>query len=441
VPLSTGVGIRIRGGWSRGHGQKSLNVFFRDEYGMGLLSNFELIPGAVQSDGRPLTTWRSFALRNGGNCSMVTKLTDAFVQNLVADRSFSTLASIPVIVYLNGEYWGPYNLRERFSDNHIEFRYAVNRNNVIVWESGEIDEGTTADEVAFLSMMDNLIGRDMSIQQNFNEFLLNFDKQNFIDYFAAEIYINNHDWPHHNYRLWRVRNPEPGNPYGDGRWRWQMTDTDVSLGQHFAASLAQNPLYRILYGVRRNHRNSQLFRALLANDEFARQFIITMMDLSNVNFNPDLSVAELDRMAAIYRSLMESHFERWGSSIAVFDTRINVKRMFLRDARPWFANTLLPRYFANLGITANNIVDVTLVSNASGASPVTINTVTPNLVSGSWTGRYYSPLGVTVRANVPSGYVFTGWTIEGGVAQSPSELTTFVEFDGNVRILANFARN
>ena len=443
VSLSTGVGIRIRGGASRQFGQKSLNVFFRGEYGIDTLRNFELIPGAVQSNGHPLTTWRSFALRNGGNCTQRTKLIDVLIQSLVADRSFTTLASIPVIVYLNGEFWGPYNLRERVSDNHTEFRYGVNRNNVIAWENGEIDEGTVAEgESLFLNKNRDFRARDMSVQQNFEEFSASFDVQSFIDYFATQIYVNNHDWPSNNYRLWRVRNLDPGNPYGDGRWRWQMTDTDISLGRPFTdASNAQDPFYRILYGIRSNHRNSRLFRALLMNGKFARQFVITMMDLYNVNFHPDFSVTKLGRLTDIYRPLMERHFERWGGSIGTFNNDINVVSTFLHNVRTRMTTTYLPTYFANLGITASNLFDVTLLSNVPGDAPITINTVTPSLASGSWTGRYYSPLGVTVRANVPSGHVFTGWTVEGGTAQSPSEITTFVEFDGNVQITANFARN
>ena len=170
-----------------------------------------------------------------------------------------------------------------------------------------------------------------------------------------------------------------------------------------------------------------------------------MMDLYNVNFHPDFSIAKLDEMAAIYRPLMEGYFERWeGGRRTIsqyFDPHINRARSFLYDVRPLMTYTYLPTYFAHMGITANNLFDVTLSASAPNAS-ITINTVTPSLASGSWTGRYHAPLGVTVTANVPGGYRFSGWTIKGdGTAQSPNELTTAVDFGGNIQVQANFVPN
>ena len=222
-----------------------------------------------------------------------------------------------------------------------------------------------------------------------------------------------------------------------------MTDTDLSLGRRQSATQNQNPIGRLLVGgTRSNNRNAMLFRALLENEEFSSQFVITMMDLYNVNFHPYFSIPKLDEMAAIYRPLMEGYFERWeGGRRTIsqhFDPYINRARSFLRDVRLLMTQTYLPTYFAHLGITAGNLFNVTLSTNNAPNASITINTVTPNLASGSWTGRYYAPLGVTVTANVPGGREFTGWVVEGGTAETPNALTTAIEFNGNVRITANF---
>jgi len=155
VKLSTGVGIRVRGGWSRAAGQKSFTVYFREEYGINNLRDYNLIPGAVKADGKtPVERYKSFMLRNGANDGEYTKFYDVFLQDLVSDRNFTTQASVPCIVYLNGEYWGPYNLQERYSDNHTEYKYGVKKENVISYDNGELDDGTKADEALFWQMMD-----------------------------------------------------------------------------------------------------------------------------------------------------------------------------------------------------------------------------------------------------------------------------------------------
>jgi len=450
VSLSTGVGLRIRGGWSRGAGQKSFNVYFREEYGINNLRNYNLIPGAVKADGKtPVERYKSFMLRNGANDGDYTKFYDVFIQDLLSDRSFTAQAGVPCIVYLNGEYWGPYNLQERYSDNHTEYKYGVRRENVISYDNYELDDGEPGEDALFWRMM-NMRNNNMSIQKNYDDFCAVFDIENFIDYFAAQIYIYNEDWPQNNFRAWRTRNAEPGNPYGDTKWRWQMFDTEFALGIYSSGRLTggsgKDAFDQILTGEHRTNSNNQLFKALLANENFCRQFVNTMMDLYNVNFHPDSYLPKLNNYAAIYRPLMEDYYARWGKPWpTVFQNKVDDARNYLNNIRNAMVNNYLPKYFggysgiANIGISGNNLRDVTL--SATGASGVTvkINTATADLASGSWTGKYYSGNPVTVTATAPpDGYEFDGWTVTGGSAATPSALTTTVNFTGNAQITANY---
>ena len=163
-------------------------------------------------------------LRNGANDCDYTKFYDVFLQDLLSDRSFSTQASVPCVVYLNGEYWGPYNFQERYSDNHTEYKYGVKKENVISFDNYELDDGNPGEESLFWNMV-AMAKNDMSNPENYNAFCDVFDIDNFIDYWAAEIYIYNEDWPHNNFRLWRTRNTEAGNPYGATNYSnhyWQI---------------------------------------------------------------------------------------------------------------------------------------------------------------------------------------------------------------------------
>ena len=38
---------------------------------------------------------------------------------------------IRTVVFLNGEYWGIYNLQERYSDNYVQEHHDINKKNVI----------------------------------------------------------------------------------------------------------------------------------------------------------------------------------------------------------------------------------------------------------------------------------------------------------------------
>ncbi|MDR0315448.1 MAG: CotH kinase family protein [Treponema sp.] len=446
LAFSTGVGIRVRGGWSRDRGQKSFNVYFREEYGINNLSNYPLIPGAVKADQiTPITRNKNFMLRNGGNDTDYTKFYDVFVQSLVSDRNFTTQAAVPCIVYLNGEYWSFYNLQEKYSDHYLEQKFGVNRNNVISVENWELDEGIESDMVLYWDMMSHQ-ERDMSIQSNYEAFCEIFDIQSFIDYFAAQIYVNNEDWPNNNYQLWRVRNKEQGNPYGDGKWRWMMFDLDMTMGIYRGGEPI-DPFPKVLDQDGNDYGNAKLFKQLLKNPDFSRQFVITMMDLYNVNFEYNSALAKLNEIAAIYRPLMPHYFERWGYPgqnqwnpgwTTVFENKASDARNYLRKVRDAMTNNYLPKHFGNLG----SLVNVTLSAKNSGTNvpdaSIKINTTSPSLAGGNWTGKYYTKYPVTVTANVPNGYEFVGWTVTGGAAVSPSTLTTLVNLSGSAQITANY---
>jgi hypothetical protein len=453
--LSTGVGIRVRGGWSRAAGQKSFSVYFKEQYGIKNLKNYNLIPkdntlgttGAVKADGKtPVATYKGFMLRNGANDSDYTKFYDVFLQDLLSDRSFSTQASVPCVLYLNGEYWGPYNFQERHSDNQTEYKYGVDKDNVISFDNGELDDGNTGEESYFWDMV-NMSGKDMSVSSNYNNFCALVDIDNFIDYWAAEIYIYNEDWPQNNYRIWRTRNKEPGNKYGDQKWRYQMFDTEFAMGIYNGGGLTGqkgvNAFEKIINGDDKNHFNNKLFKSLLNNPDFCKKFVNTMMDLYNVNFHPDNYLPKLNSYEAVYRPLMKGYFSRWGGWEGMFNNKVNDAKNYLNDIRNAMVYNYLPKYFGtsginDIGVTSGTLRDVAFAVAGANAS-IKINTITPNFASGSWTGKYYSSIPITVTASAPpSGYEFDGWTITNGAAASPAALTTTVNITGNTLITAKY---
>ncbi len=436
----SGVGIRVQGGYNRRKGQKSLNVYFREEYGMKNLSNYRLIPDACRADGTPVQKYKGFVLRNGGNDGEYTKMRDAFTQKLLADRNFTTQAGRPCVVYINGEYWGFYTLIEKYGTDYLEEKYGVNEDNVIIIKVGELDEGLPEDMKLYedYRKYENI---DMSVPANYEEFCEAADIQSFIDYFAAQTFISNEDWPNNNYRLWRTRTAEPGNPHGDEKWRWMMYDTEFAMGLYNSGYVSDG-ISRLLYNTP-SAENTVMFRNLMKNPEFCRQFVTTMMDLCNVNFRYETAVQMLYEMSGVYGLLIEDYYTRFGIGWRNFDLKIGEVDGYFSSIHDMMQKQYLPGHFAALtGISSSNLADVTLTAKYNNAvlpgASIKLNTVTPDLSAGKWTGRYYSSLPVTVTANVPKGYEFDGWTVTGGTAEDPSGQTTEVTFQGNTEITANY---
>ena len=319
IPFETTMGLRIHGNYTRRWGQKSLRLYFREELGMKNLKGYQLIPGAVNADGSPTTKYKRFILRNGGNEYAYSKMQDVFIQRMVSDRAFTTQSARPCVLFLNGEYWGLYNLTERYSDNYLEEEFGVNKDNVVVIKNGELDEGTEEDLTLYETLKD-MANLDMSQQSNYEEFKEMVDIQSYLDYYATGIYIGNNDWPDNNTQLWRTREDD-GTEYGDTKWRYMLYDTEFSM--NLWGSDSGGTINRIAEA----RTKDALFDALCNNEEFKQDFADTLMDICHNNFDVTKAHETLDAMAEIYRPLMVQYKARFGNGDV--DSRVNDMKNYI----------------------------------------------------------------------------------------------------------------
>lgn len=330
IPFETSMGIRIHGGYSRKWGQKSFRLYFREDLGLKNLKNYPLIPGAMNFDKTEATTkYKKLILRNGGNDYSYTKLQDVWIQSLVDDRAFTVQSARPSVLFLNGEYWGLYNLTERYSDNYIETEFGVDKDNVIMIKNGELEEGTDTD-LQYYSELQELANLDMSKEENYKCFTELVDEQSYVDYYATEIYIGNNDWPDNNIQFWRSRTKD-GTTYGDTKWRYMLYDTEFSMNLYNCADNLMNRLGTDI--IERTKSKDSLFRALCANTGFRKKLADALMDLADNNFEVTSAKTKLDSLATIYRPLMIQYFKRFSGSTDTFDQNIQRMKTFLEGRR------------------------------------------------------------------------------------------------------------
>lgn len=418
--VSLGVGIRIHGGYSRRNQQKSINVYFREDYDYGTknLKGYELIPDSGKNK------YKNVMLRNGGNDADITKFQDVFIQSMVTDKNFTTQAARPCMLYLNGEYWGLYNLTEKYSDKYLEEQFDVNNKNVIVYKDMEIDEGEDLDPdgnaLKELLALGNL---DMTKEENYKKFQDMVDIDSYIDYYATEVYICNNDWwsgtndetPNNNIEFWKVADPsqeDASNPYADGKWRYMLFDTEWSMGiynSNEAGAYYDSIKYHAM--GEDNGKGDPVFKALMKNSDFRMRFTNALLDVRNWNFEYNRASAALDKMTAIYTPLMEKNRIRWNTGNV--SGGVNNMRNFLKN-RPGYIFTMLENNMQEL--KNNERSEVNLWDNIGSSDCIKINTIVPD-ISKSWNGEYYRAYPITVKANAVSGYDFDHWEITGAKAE------------------------
>ena len=224
------AGIRIHGGWTKEQNQKNFQIYAREQYDGNTTFNYDFFGNDK--------FYNKLMLRGGGSTDLyVTKIRDIFCQSLVRDRAVGTQLAIPCAVFLNGEYWGLYNIQETVGTSYIEEYYGVPQDNVVIIKNGE----TRTDDVNDVSLYDDVVAfateNDMSIVGNFREFEKKVDIQSLIDYYAIETYVGNSDAYKNNYAVWRSRDPGLSE-YEDCKWRWLLFDLDDSCSMNIGANTA-----------------------------------------------------------------------------------------------------------------------------------------------------------------------------------------------------------
>ncbi len=449
IGFSQDMGIRLQGNATRSYMQKSLKLYAREEYGKKTVK-YNLIPNNLkESDtSQEINEYKRFILRNGGNDAEYTKMRDTFIQNLVSDRSFSTQASRPTITFINGEYWGVYNIREDFNDDYIKYHYDIPKDDVIMMENWYLEEGIVGeDEGYYYGLLDWIRKNDLSLAENYKQACEMIDIESLINYSCSEIYIGNKDWMNNvnNIRMWRSRSVTD-KLYQDGKWRWMMYDTEMSLGLYDEGNYTQDTLKQAIssdlivpeIGYYDDH--IVILSNLMKNPDFKKKFVVTFMDLANENFKYENAVKKLDEKIAMYKPVMQEQYERFGPAwvnkwytpeITFFDEEVGYIKKFLKN-RGDFSIQMFTDNLNLSGKTAN----VKLNLNDIDAGKIKVNTIYPTFNDGSWSGKYFIDYPVEISASPKTGYKFIGWQ---GASESTEKNIT-VNFTEDITLTAIFEK-
>ena len=307
--ITQAAGIRTQGGYSRRQEQKSFNLYFRDEYGSGRLK-YELFSG--------IREYKSLTLRNGGNGFDNVKYKNELISGLVSDRAVGTLSSRPAILFLNGEFWGPYNLTDKISDRMIADKYKVSEDQVVVIKNSEVEVGEDEDLRLYEDLY-KFADLDLSDPDNWKEFCSTVNINSFADYCAIRIFIGDADWDAlKNDVLWRTRNKS----YDDGRWNFILYDVEFSAGHYGIKKSAEETDHFSLA-----LKNYPLLAAAIQNNEFYELFLDTIKTIGSVNFAPEKVGEALNSFDSIWQPLMDLHYKRFDSNSEQYSMGL----FFVRD--------------------------------------------------------------------------------------------------------------
>ncbi len=418
---------RVAGGQSREHALKTLVVYANKRFGTKRLE-YEFFP--EQKPG--ITEFKSLMLRNAGNDFGGLYMRDAIIQRVMGQNAdLDWQAWQPTVVFINGEYKGMLNIRERSNDDNIFSNYKNNKGKgledidmvEISQENSQMVEelkvGTWDNYNAFKAFFHES-GHSMA------EYASLMDCNEFINIMAMNLYYGNLDFPGNNLVVWR--------PIADdGKWRWIAKDTDFGLGLYGRSSnyntieWINNPNYDSGSAWANTSEATMLFRNLMADPDFSREFIdrcaIYMGDFLNESGTREI----WDPMADLVKPELIQHrnlysWSWWGPEQDI-QNEINNARNWLSQRTNNFY-THLKNYY-NLGTLTNMTVNKDLSEADAKDIPFYFNGV--KLTKGVFDGKFFQNRSVTLEGTAENGKKVVGWT----VTKTVSGNTTTTQVDGS----------
>lgn len=434
---SADIGIRVHGGATRSAAQKSFNLYARSDYGVSKLE-YDFFDGTLISEatGKVIDSFDSLSLRNGGN-DETTKLRDRLNHEAVSDRDIGTLAQTECVVFLDGEFWGCYNLMEKQSKDYIADHYDVKAGDVCLIKTDELSDGSEQGYADYEMLKEFAKTSDFSKPEVYEEFCTLVDAQSFADYMATEMIIGNSDFGDNNYCLWKTEKIKENKPYADGKWRFVLFDSEYGQGLYGQSNSGSSTFNTL---KQKNCWLSKLFFGLLENNaEWRKMFVTTYFDLCNQNFNPNAMTSRISELIDTYVSPMAETYERfsmvntstWGGHkqpgqqqtqptvdyATPYRNNVSSITNFWKQ-RQSNAKSILVNFLGNR--VQNQKCSINVISNPSQGS-VYCNTLT--IDDETWNGDYLTMYPIALNAEGKDGYQFAGWKITCAEFVSGNELT------------------
>ena len=310
--FSLDCGIKMFGNYGRAYDQKPFQVKFKKKYGTSEL-HYKMFE--QYSD---MSVFDALVLRCGSQDSYRSRFRDELFTSLVTDSDSSVLTQAyrACVLYLNGEYWGVYYIREKVDENFLAQHENYDPDSfTMLYRNGEVELGDN--NGGYSSLIYFVETHDMTRKENYDYVCSQIDIQNYIDFKIFQAYSGNYDL--HNIRYYK--SDAEGS---DGKWRWIFYDQDYAfreLGDSVARTVESG--YHFI--------SNSLIRNLLKNPDCRALYLSRMAELFSSSLSADVVLAKINSMYEEALPEMQRHCERWSLSLDTWKYEVDVLRRTVSD--------------------------------------------------------------------------------------------------------------
>jgi hypothetical protein len=394
-----------------------------------------------------ITEFKSFSLRDGGNDFGDLYFRDLIIQRTMAGHvDLDWQAGHSAVLYINGEYMGMLNIRERSNEDNIYSNYNDLEDIDMVEISHEkvdnvdqfLEEFKGSEDETFYNAFKAFYSEKGHTKAEYEQWM---DVSEYLNIMIMNLFYGNIDFPGNNIVFWRPNDDdtESGLPK---IWRFIVKDTDFGLG---------------LYGRQNNYNTIDLLYnpSKYQNDNWAFTEPATRL-IKNMLENTDLLNLFIDKCCVFMGDFMNgkgtgetielikaeameefvAHRDKYNPGWGWFppDNRSEITNKF-NDAKNWAEGR--PNYFyQHIGNQWNLGTPRTLTINKTKKSDIAITFNNIKLSGNTFDGKYFKDRTITLNATAnEEGKIVTGWKVTGAVSKEVqgNELTLQMP-NGNIAI-------
>ncbi|MCP4449981.1 MAG: hypothetical protein GY809_00850, partial [Planctomycetes bacterium] len=195
------AGLRLSGQASFKYPQKSVTLSASDKFGEEEIV-YPVFPN------RDIHRFKDIYLRNSGCAdNRHTMFRDALQHSLVINQmDIDCQAYRPAMTFINGDYWGIYNVREKVNADYLAAHHDIDPHNLDYLEYDFLAPNVLVtlegDPNNYNAMLDFVQHHDMSRKENYDHIASQIEMNELLNYLITEIYCDNINWPYTNVRWW-----------------------------------------------------------------------------------------------------------------------------------------------------------------------------------------------------------------------------------------------
>lgn len=315
--------FKTKGAGTLGYQQIALTIHLRGKYGVGSVT----YPFFKEYGWR---AYSSLCIRNSGQDISQARIRDSYASRLCFGLNIDVAATRPVAVYINGKYYGLYDLNEDQNDDYLESHYGIDKDQVeIIRYNERVVKGSKTDWLKVIKYAKNKnFGKDAV----YEEFIQWVDPDYFIDYLICSTYLANGDMA--NQKYWHTKD-------NTIRWRAIFYDFDYAMGYNEGSvkrNIMKNFFSRSGTATATDTLYTYIPAALVNNKGWRQRFIERYVELIVTTFAPERAVRILHELRDEMATEMERHIARWGrpSSYAKWEENVNAIETWMEE-RPAYA--------------------------------------------------------------------------------------------------------